>query len=74
MENLFHNLKLLFTKFTVVAIFTFAFVTLLFALFYLIIFQNLELSMEISIKCYAIAYLMSFVINFMNMKNFIEND
>jgi hypothetical protein len=72
MENFFDKIKLLIATITVISIYTFAYVTPLYAVFYLIIVRNLELSMEISIRFYLIAYLISFVINFRNLKNLVE--
>lgn len=74
MENWFTKMAVLTARFVVVGFFTLAYVTPLYILFYLIIFQNLELSSEISIKCYAIAYLIGFVINYINVSNLLKKD
>jgi hypothetical protein len=72
MENWFTKLAVLTARIIVVGFFTLAYVTPLYILFYLIIFQNLELSSEISIKCYSIAYLIGFVINYINTTSLLE--
>jgi hypothetical protein len=74
MEDLFTKLAVLTARFMVIGFFTFAYVTPLFILFYLIIFQNTELLSEISIKCYSISYLVGFVINYVNVFNSLKND
>ena len=74
MENWFTKLAVLIARCIVVGFFTLAYVTPLYILFYLIIFQNLELSSEISVKCYSIAYLIGFVINYINTTNLLEKD
>jgi len=74
MENWFTKLAVLIARCIVVGFFTLAYVTPLYILFYLIIFQNLELSSEISIKCYSIAYLIGFVINYINIANGLKKD
>jgi hypothetical protein len=74
MENWFTKLAVLTARIIVVGFFTLAYVTPLYILFYLIIFQNLELSSEISIKCYSIAYLIGFVINYINTTSLLEKD
>ena len=74
MENLFTKMAVLTARFVVVGFFTLAYVTPLYILFYLIIFQNLELSSEISIKCYSIAYLIGFVINYVHTQSALKKD
>jgi hypothetical protein len=74
MENLFTKFAVLTARFIVVGFFTFAYVTPLYLLFYLIIFQDTELLSEISVKCYSIAYLVGFVINYINTMNLLKKD
>lgn len=64
MENLVTKMLVLIARIMVIGFFTLVYVTPLYILFYLIIFQNLELSNEISIKCYSISYLIAFVSNY----------
>jgi hypothetical protein len=74
MENLLTKLAIFIARIMVVGFFTLAYVTPLYILFYLIIFQNVELSSEISIKCYSISYLIGFVINYINAVNLLKKD
>jgi len=74
MESLFTKIAVLTARFVVVGFFTIAYVTPLYLLFYMIIFQNTELLSEISIKCYSIAYLIGFVINYMNVVGTVKKD
>jgi len=74
MENLFTKMAVLTARFIIVGFYTLAYVTPLYILFYLIIFQNLELSSEISIKCFSIAYLIGFVINYINVSSLLKKD
>ena len=64
MENLVTKTIVLIARIMVIGFFTLVYVTPLYMLFYLIIFQNLELSNEISVKCYSISYLIAFVSNY----------
>jgi hypothetical protein len=74
MENWFTKMAVLTARFIIVGFYTLAYVTPLYILFYLIIFQNLELSSEISIKCFSIAYLIGFVINYINVSSLLKKD
>jgi hypothetical protein len=74
MENWFTKMAVLTARFIIVGFYTLAYVTPLYILYYLIIFQNLELSSEISIKCYSIAYLIGFVINYVHTASLLEKD
>jgi putative flippase GtrA len=74
MENLFTKFAILIARFMVVGFFTLVYVTPLYLLFYLIIFQNTELLSEISVKSYSIAYLIGFIINYINTMNLLKKD
>jgi hypothetical protein len=74
MENLVTKTIVLIARIMVIGFFTLVYVTPLYILFYLIIFQNLELSNEISIKCYSISYLIGFVINYIYATNSLKKD
>jgi len=74
MENLFTKASIILARLLVVGFFTLAIVSPLFMLFYLIIFQNLELLNEISIKCYGVSYFIGFVINYLYIVRNIKND
>ena len=60
------NLAFFVARIIVIGTYTFVYVTPLYILFYLIIFKNVELLDEISLKYYSIAYLIGFVINYLN--------
>lgn len=72
MENLFTKSVIILARIMIVGFYTLAYVTPLYLLFYLIIFQNTELSSEISLKCYSISYLIGFVINYINAVNLLK--
>lgn len=74
MENLVTKTIVLIARIMVIGFFTLVYVTPLYILFYLIIFQNLELSNEISIKCYSISYLIGFIINYVVAVNSLKKD
>jgi len=74
MENLLTKSLILIARFIIVGFFTFAYVTPLYILFYLIIFQNKELLSEISVKSYLISYFTGFVINYINAMNLLKKD
>jgi hypothetical protein len=66
MGNLFTYLSVLIARFIVVGVFSFFFITPLFVLFYLIIFQDVELLNEITLKYYLISYLVGFWLVYRN--------
>jgi hypothetical protein len=68
------NLAVFTARIMVISIYTFIYVTPLYMLFYMIIFKNVELLNEISLKYYSIAYLIGFVINYFNIKNSVEKE
>ena len=68
------NLAVFIARIIVIGTYTFVYVTPLYILFYLIIFKNVELLDEISLKYYSIAYLIGFVINYLNIKNSVEKE
>ena len=74
MGNWFTFLSVLMARFIVVGLFSFFYVTPLYLLFYLIIFQNVELLSEISMKSYAIAYLIGFCLMYFNTMNEVKKD
>jgi hypothetical protein len=74
MENLFTYLMVLIARFMVIGFFTFAYVTPLFVLFYLIIFQNVELLNEISVKSFAISYCVGFSLMYFNTMKEVKKD
>jgi DMSO/TMAO reductase YedYZ heme-binding membrane subunit len=74
MENWFTKLAVLTARFVIVGIFTFFYITPLYILFYLIIFQDTELWSEIGTRFYLISYLIGFVINYINIANSLKKD
>ena len=74
MENIVTKMAVFTSSLFVIGFFTFVYVTPLYILFYLIIFQNLELLSEISVKSYAIAYCIGFVINYVNVVNPLKKE
>jgi hypothetical protein len=74
MENRVTYLFVLMARFIVVGLFSFIYVTPLYVLFYLIIFQNVELLNEISVKYYAIAYCVGFCLMYFNTMDKVEKD
>jgi hypothetical protein len=74
MENWFTKMAVLTARFVVVGMFTFFYVTPLYILFYLIIFQDTELWSEIGTRFYLISYLIGFVINYINIANGLKKD
>lgn len=74
MEKLFEKLVVFVAKIIVIGFFTFIYVTPLFWLFYIIIFKNLELLQEISLKSYLISYLIGFVFIYISIVERYEND
>ena len=68
------NLAVFVARIIVIGTYTFIYVSPLYILFYLIIFKNVELLDEISLKYYSIAYLIGFVINYLNIKNSVEKE
>jgi hypothetical protein len=74
MENWFTKIAVLTARFVIVGMFTFFYVTPLYILFYLIIFQDTELWSEIGIRFYLISYLIGFVINYINIANSLKKD
>jgi hypothetical protein len=74
MENLITKTLVLISRIIVIGFFTLAYVTPLYILFYLIIFKNLELLNEISIKYYSISYLIGFTINYVVAVNSLKKD
>jgi len=68
------NLVVFIARIMVIGTYTFLCVTPLYILFYLIIFKNLELLNEISIKYYSISFLIGFVINYFNIKKSVEKE
>lgn len=74
MENWFTYLSVLIARFIVVGFFTILYVTPLYMLFYLIIFQNVELLNEISIKSYLISCLVGFCLMYFNTMNEVKKD
>jgi hypothetical protein len=67
-------MAVLTARFVVVGMFTFFYVTPLYILFYLIIFQDTELWSEIGTRFYLISYLIGFVINYINIANGLKKD
>ena len=74
MENWFTKMAVLTARFVVVGIFTFFYVTPLYILFYLIIFQDTEMWSEIGTRFYVISYLIGFVINYINVATLLKKD
>jgi hypothetical protein len=74
MEKLFTYLSVLMARFIVVGLFSFLYITPLFILFYLIIFQNLELLNEITLKNYLISYFVGFSLIYRNTMKEVRKD
>jgi hypothetical protein len=74
MEKLFTYLLVLIARFIVVGLFSFAYITPLFVLFYLIIFQDVELLNEITLKYYSISYLVGFCLIYINTMKEVKKD
>ena len=74
MEKLFTYLSVLMARFIVVGLFSFLYITPLFILFYLIIFQNLELLNEITLKNYLISYFVGFWLIYRNTMKEVRKD
>ena len=64
MENLFTKTAVLLSRLIIIAFYTAVTTAPFFVLFYLIIFNNLELFSEINLKYYSIAYFMGFLTNY----------
>lgn len=67
MGNWVTFLSVLIARLIIIGFFTFIYVTPLFMLFYLIIFHDVELSHEIMVKFYEIAYLVGLVLMYVMM-------
>jgi len=74
MENFIQKTIIFLARICVVGFFTFVYVTPLYMLLYLIIFQNIELLNEISVKSFAICYLVGFVIIYINVVSSTKKD
>lgn len=74
MENFITNIAVFIVRFMVVGFYTLAYVTPLFLLFYLLIFQNTELLSEISVKSYIISYFIGFVLNYKSIVGSVKKD
>jgi hypothetical protein len=74
MENWFTKMAVLTARFVVVGMFTFFYVTPLYILFYLIIFQDTELWSKTGTRFYLINYLIGFVINYINIVHTLKKD
>jgi hypothetical protein len=74
MENFIQKTIIFLARICVVGFFTFVYVTPLYMLLYLIIFQNIELLNEISVKSFAISYLVGFVIIYINVVSSTKKD
>lgn len=71
---MFTKILLLLIKISVIAFFTMLYVTPLFVLFYIIIFQNLDLLNQITLKCYSISFLIGYTLIFVSTTNWVKND
>ena len=71
---MFTKILLLLIKISVIAFFTMLYVTPLFILFYIIIFQNLDLLNQITLKCYSISFLIGYTLIFVSTTNWVKND
>ena len=69
MKNWHTYLFVLIARFIVIGFFSFIYITPLFILFYLIIFNNLSLLNEITLKYYLISYCVGFCIVYNNAMN-----
>lgn len=74
MENFITNIAVFIVRFMVVGFYTLAYVTPLFLLFYLLIFQNTELLSEISVKSYIISCFIGFVLNYKSIVGSVKKD
>ena len=74
MKNWHTYLLVLIARFIVIGFFSFIYITPLFILFYLIIFNNLSLLYEITLKYYLISYCVGFCIVYNNTMKEDEKD
>jgi positive regulator of sigma E activity len=74
MKNWHTYLLVLIARFIVIGFFSFIYITPLFILFYLIIFNNLSLLNEITLKYYLISYCVGFCIVYNNTMKEDEKD
>lgn len=74
MEKLFTYSLVLIARCVVVGFFSFVYITPLFVLFYLIIFQDVELLNEITLKYYLISYLVGFWLVYRNTMKDVKKD
>ena len=71
---MFTKILLFLIKLSVIAFFTMLYVTPLFVLFYIIIFQNLDLLNLISLKCYSMSFLIGYVLIFVSTTDWSKKD
>jgi hypothetical protein len=71
---MFTKILLLLIKISVIAFFTMLYVTPLFVLFYIIIFQNLDLLNQITLKFYSISFFIGYALIFVSTTNWVKND
>ena len=71
---MFTKILLFLIKLSVIAFFTMLYVTPLFLFFYIIIFQNLDLLNQITLKCYSISFLIGYTLIFVSTTNWVKND
>ena len=74
MESFITKIAVFTVRFIVVWFFTLVYVTPLYLLFYLLIFQNTELLSEISVKSYIISFVVGFVLNYKNIVGSMKKD
>jgi hypothetical protein len=70
---MFAKILVILIKISIIGFFTFIYVTPLFLLFYVIIFQNFNLLNEITLKYYSIAYGIGYLLLFLSTLEWSKN-
>jgi hypothetical protein len=70
---MFAKILVILIKISIIGFFTFIYVTPLFLLFYVIIFQNFKLLNEITLKYYSIAYVIGYLLLFLSTLEWSKN-
>jgi len=70
---MFAKILVILIKISIIGFFTFIYVTPLFLLFYVIIFQNFNLLNEITLKYYSIAYVIGYLLLFLSTLEWSKN-
>jgi hypothetical protein len=70
---MFAKILVILIKISIIGFFTFIYVTPLFLLFYVIIYQNFNLLNEITLKYYSIAYVIGYLLLFLSTLEWSKN-